>query len=113
MGGLLICIILLIFGPWFIKLAIGDVYLPAMVPLIILMVAHLLTLWAGSSNVVLSMIGNEHDVLVSVVCSTLLNLILNILLIPMFGMIGAAISSAAALILWRIILRMYFIRRLG
>ena len=112
-GGFLICIILLIFGPWFIRFAIGDAYLPAMLPLMILMIAHLLTLWAGSSNIVLSMIGNENDVLVSVVCSTLVNLVLNYLLIPKFGMIGAASSSAAALILWRIILRTYYINRLG
>ena len=45
--------------------------------------------------------------------AAVLNLVLNLLLIPAFGIVGAAVASAISLISWNLILAVLVYRRLG
>lgn len=100
-------------GRQLIALAVGPAYLGAFVPLLVLSGAHLLTLWAGTTNVLLNMIGRERDVLVAALVATAVNILLNLILIPRLGILGAACSSAGSLMVWRGVLSLYLRRRLS
>lgn len=100
-------------GEWVIQFAMGKGYGTAFMPLMILSTAHLLTLWAGTTNVLLTMLGHERDVLVAAVVSISINFVLNLVLVPQFGMIGAASATAIALAIWRGMLSVYVRLRLN
>jgi O-antigen/teichoic acid export membrane protein len=102
--GLFVVVVYLVVGDWLIAVAVGPEYLGAYVPLAILSIAHLLTLWAGTTNVLLTMIGRERDVLVAAIVAVSTNVVLCFLLVPRFGLVGAASGSATSLVVWRIML---------
>jgi O-antigen/teichoic acid export membrane protein len=95
-----------------IRLAVGAQFEGAYLPLLVLAAAHVATLWAGTTNVLLNMIGRERDVLVCAGVSATLNVLLCALAIPRWGMLGAAVGSALALVAWRILLSRFLRRRL-
>jgi O-antigen/teichoic acid export membrane protein len=99
--GALVFLAYLLVGKPVISIVIGAAYEPAFVPLVILCLAYLATMWAGQTNVILNMTGHERDVLYCAVLSLVVNLILNILLVPPFGMIGAASATTISLLAWR------------
>lgn len=107
--GFIVVAIYFLWGERLIIFTAGEQFLPAFIPLLILSVAHLLTLWAGTTNVLLNMIGREGDVLLSVVASLVTNVALNGMLIPLYGIIGAAIATSVSLVVWRLLLS-YFVR---
>lgn len=111
-AGAVVVLIYVVFGRQLISLTVGDAYLPAFMPLLILSAAHLATLWAGTTNILLNMIGRERDVLASALASMAANVVLNWLLIPRMGMTGAAIGMAASLVVWRMLLSVYVNLRL-
>lgn len=111
-GGLVVAAALALWGRPIIHWTAGAEFGGAYGPLLILVVAHLATLWAGSTNVLLNMIGREKDVLACVAAASLVNLVLNIALIPRFGMLGAAAASATGLVVWRALLAMVLRMRL-
>ncbi len=102
-----------LFGKPIISLAVGPAYLGAFLPLMVLSGAHLMTLWAGTTNVLLNMIGRERDVMTAALVSTALNIALNFILIPRLGILGAACSSAGSLVAWRGMLSLFLRRRLA
>jgi O-antigen/teichoic acid export membrane protein len=83
-----------IFGPEF-----GAAYLP----LLILCAGQLVNAATGCAILLLNMTGNERYPLLATMVAAFLNVMLNLLLIPPYGIHGAAIataSSTAALQLW-------------
>lgn len=111
--GALVFAIYGLFGRSLIEIAVGPDYLGAFVPLLVLSAAHLLTLWAGTTNVLLNMIGREKDVMITALVATGVNISLNLILIPRLGILGAAFSSAGSLMVWRGVLSLYLRRRLA
>jgi O-antigen/teichoic acid export membrane protein len=112
-GGAVVACVLVGAGARLVALAVGEGYAGAWLPMVVLCVAHLATLWAGTTNVLLNMIGHERDVLACAAASALANLALNAVLVPRFGLLGAACASAVALILWRVLLAARLRKRLG
>jgi O-antigen/teichoic acid export membrane protein len=104
MFGVALFLVYLVAGRWLLGWAVGPEYLPAYLPLVILSAAHAASLWAGTTNVLLTMIGHDRDVLGCAVVSVACNIGLNLVLVPRFGAIGAACSSAGALVIWRALL---------
>ncbi len=111
--GAAVFLVYLLAGRWLLDVAVGAEYSPAYVPLIILSASHAASLWAGTTNVLLTMIGNERDVLACAAVSVCVNISLNLVLVPRFGIVGAACSSAGALLIWRALLSWRLARRLG
>lgn len=110
--GALVALAYLVVGRPALAWGLGADYAAAWMPLMLLTAAHVATLWAGSTNMVLNMIGREREVLRAAIASVAVNLALSLLLVPAWGMMGAAVAAAAALVVWRVILSVYLRRAL-
>ena len=87
-----------------ILLLFGAKFVNGYVSLIILAIAHLVNASVGSVRYILVMSENERLVMYNTVTICILNILLNALLIPKFGMNGAAIATATSIILINIIM---------
>lgn len=74
----------------------GPEYIQGSLSLIILAIGQLVNVGTGAVAIMLIMSGHQNDWLVISCIAWLINLILNIALIPSFGMIGSAIATSAA-----------------
>lgn len=95
---------LIIFGEGILKVAFGPEYAPGHIPLAILSAGQLINAAAGSVGLLLNMSGHERDTARGFAVATIINVVLNVLLIPRFGIAGAAIATAASLAIWNILL---------
>lgn len=95
--------ILLVFflkGRWLIDTLYGADYVNAFVPLLILASGQMIHALFGSVGLILNMTGHERDAVRWLAVSACCNIILSLLLIPVFGMQGAAIAAVASLLIW-------------
>ncbi len=96
--------ILSIFGPGFIQ---------ARPALTILVAGQLVNVTMGSVGLLLIMTGHEREVaIVTVVCASL-NIGLNLIMIPLWGLVGSALAVTIGIIAWNLVLVVLVRRRLG
>ena len=69
-------------------------------PLCILLIGQFINALSGSVGFILQMTGKQNTFKNIALISLLLNILLNIVLIPKYGLIGAATSSVICMILW-------------
>jgi O-antigen/teichoic acid export membrane protein len=86
----------------------GRQYIQASGVLIILACAQLVNAAAGPVSWVLSMTNNQNILATVMISSNLLNIILNVFLIPRFGLLGAAFSTGISVILLNL-LNLFFV----
>ena len=82
-------------------------------PLTILTLGYLSTLFAGFTVVVANMTGHEKATLVSIGISLGLNIVLNLALIPIYGMKGSAIATGTSLVAFNAFQWLQVRRRIG
>lgn len=87
-----------IFGKQLIYIAFGQEYLLAFEPLCILCCGLFVNLMFGPVGMLLRLTGHEKYSYKIILCGAMLNVLLNYLLIPKFGVIGASISTASCYI---------------
>lgn len=104
--------LLALLGPWVLSL-FGEAFGAAYGALLILMGGQLLNAFCGSVGVLLMMTGRHGVVAWLMGGSALVNVTLNLLLIPPFGLEGAAAATATTLVLWNLALLWVVVRRLG
>jgi O-antigen/teichoic acid export membrane protein len=68
---------------------------------------------AGSQLYVMTMTGHERSAAVLLVCCATVNAGASAVLIGMFGLIGAAIGTAASLVIWNVAMALFLRRRLN
>ena len=83
------------------------------IPLVILTLGQLANASFGSVGALLNMTGHEKDAMKGMMYSLGVNFVLAFLLIPIYGMVGAATSTAVSLMVWNMILRYYVKKRLN
>ncbi len=103
---------LIVFGGVFLSL-IGPEFAPARAALALLSAGQLVNAATGTVGTLLNMTGHERDVAASVGVSAVLNIVLNALLIPRFGLTGAAAATALGTLVWNVLLSFFVYRRLG
>lgn len=81
--------------------------------LVILMGGQLVNALSGPSGFMLTMTGHEKPAAYILCAGTLLNVLLNALLIPRYGMNGAAFATAVSIALWNLTLVWYAKKRIG
>lgn len=96
--GLPIAATFFLFGDFLVPAIFGLGYADAILPLKILCFAQLVSAFFGSVGFLLNFSGNEAQSAKTLVKCTLLNVLLNIFMIPAFGISGAASATALSLI---------------
>lgn len=81
--------------------------------LAILGIGQLVNVATGSVGLVLIMTRHEREVAKGLALASVLNIMLNVLLIPLRGIEGAAIASTATVMAWNIVLAVKTYRKLG
>ena len=101
-----------VFGQFFLALYPGD-FSAARVTLTILSLGQLINAATGTVAMLLNMTGHERDTALVVGVSAVVNIGLNLLLIPRFGLEGAAAATALGTLVWNVLLSYFVYRRLG
>jgi O-antigen/teichoic acid export membrane protein len=106
MTSLPIIFMLVCFGDYFITNLFGDEFLPAYPILIILCLGQFFNVVMGSVGLVLNMTNNESSTLKILFFVFCANLFLFLILVPIYGVIGAAYSVSISYVLVNVITAM-------
>lgn len=109
----LVLILLLLFGKNILTLfgkSINE-YTSGFATIIILSFGQLFNVAVGSVGYILTMAKLEKYVFVGLTLGIISNLILNSLLVPKFGIQGAAIATSTSMILWNVVMLYFVIRK--
>ena len=103
---------LIIFGEPFLRI-FGPDFTAGHAALAILSVGFLVDAAAGSVGQMLNMTGHEGDSAKAIGTSAVLNVALNLLLIPRLGMVGAAAATATSMAVYNTLLAAFVYKRFG
>jgi len=105
-------VVMILFGRWFLLL-FGPEFAAGGTALTILTAGHLFSTAIGLVGMILIMSGHDRDAAATFAACGVLNIILNALLIPRWGLNGAAVATTVSLLAWNIVLTLLLHRRLG
>lgn len=91
-------------GEWLIASLFGAEYTSGYPVLVLLVLAQVMSVATGSVGLFMNMTGHETDAVRMLGVALLVNLVLCLILIPLYGVVGAAIAVAVATILWNLLL---------
>lgn len=95
---------IIIIGPGHVLMFVfGEKYIEAVVPLQILACAYFIPLFMGPTASFLTALGKTKIILFNTIFVYLLGVTLNLLLIPKYGLNGAAVATTASFIIYRIL----------
>jgi|SaaInlLV_10m_DNA_2_1039722.scaffolds.fasta_scaffold00838_12 O-antigen/teichoic acid export membrane protein len=97
-----ILIFLIIFGKYILGI-FGEEFEKAYLVLVILIIGQMVNSFSGSVGYFLNMTGNQAIYQKVILVGLFINIILNVLLIPLYGLIGAAIATSISLALWNLL----------
>jgi O-antigen/teichoic acid export membrane protein len=108
----MMAIVLLLSGRWLLGI-FGPEFRDAYPALVILVAGGAVNAFTGVVAYFLTLTGRERIALAIFVAALALSLILNVILIPRLGLVGAAIASASALAAWNLAMLAYVRRAIG
>ncbi len=112
-ASLLLLGLFLLLGEAAVVRVFGNDYATAFPIAVILIVAQVVSAYLGPAGIMLNMAHLERAHLVVVIYVIAANIALNFLLIPLFGLYGAAYASLATLCIWRLSGAVQFERHTG
>lgn len=101
--GIGVAVVLILFGRWFLSI-FGPAFVSGHTALDLLCMGQLAALVSGPAGIILMMTGHERGMAISAVVTTVLNVVLNALLIPVWGIEGAATATAISTAVWACLL---------
>lgn len=108
-----VVIAFLFFGGQILTIVFGEEYRVGFRALAILACGQLVNAGVGSVGALLNMTGHEHDTMRATALAVVINVVLNLMLIPHFGIDGAAFATTVSLIVWNMLLWRRVRQRLG
>ena len=105
--------VLILAGDFVLVTVFGSEYRDAAFCLAILSIGQIVNATMASVGVLLNMTGHENDTLKGVFIAAVFNVLFNLLLIPPYGIEGAAVATAASVAIWNVHLAWLVRRRLG
>lgn len=93
--------VLVIFSSFFLNL-FGEGFLSGVSVLLILCIGQLINSLSGSVGVIMQMIGEQRVYQNLIISALVINLVLTLLLTPLYGGIGAATATVVSMIFWNI-----------
>jgi O-antigen/teichoic acid export membrane protein len=109
---LMVSVILAVIGKFLLSL-FGLEFIVAFVPLLVLLCGQIVNALTGSVALIMTMTGYQNKAGAIVAISAGINVLLNVLLIPLMGLAGAAISTAFTMVLWNLAMLTFVRRRIG
>jgi O-antigen/teichoic acid export membrane protein len=100
-------------GKQFFSLIFGPDFAASFGPLVILLVGQMVNSAVGSVGLLLNMTGHERETLRWSAAAAGINIVLNLLLVPLYGFQGAAAATTISMILWNTLFWLAVRRRLG
>lgn len=91
----------------------GPEFVGARWPLTLLVIGYLMNSGAGAVGILLNMTGHQNATARVFTVAVVVNIALNLLTIPRFGIVGAAFSTALTMASWNVWLSVMVRRRLG
>jgi len=105
-------VVLLVAGKFGLGL-FGASFTVAYPALVILCVGQVVNALCGCVGYLMIMTGNERTAARILCCAAILNVLLNATLIPIWGLIGAAIATSITLVVWNVWMLVVVWKRLG
>lgn len=112
-GSLPLAVLFMSAGGTIVGWVFGHEYTAAHVPLAILAVGQLTLGILGLTGPLVSMTGFEKDVSIVMWASSAGNIVLNLIFIPILGLVGAAVATAITVIFWHVYLFLLAKNELG
>uniref|UniRef100_B8HTN5 Polysaccharide biosynthesis protein n=1 Tax=Cyanothece sp. (strain PCC 7425 / ATCC 29141) TaxID=395961 RepID=B8HTN5_CYAP4 len=109
---LLISAGLMTFSSWLL-LMFGRDFIQGQLSLIILCIGQIVNTAMGSVGFLLTMTGHERQTAIAMGLGAAFNVMLNLLLIPRWGVNGAAIATASGIIIWNVLMALWTKRLTG
>ena len=106
-------LLIIFFGPLMIRTLYSPEFADSYVPLVIICFGQLINASFGSVGSLLNMTGHEKDTTKSIFVGATVNVLLNLLLTPTWGPIGAATATTVTLIVWNVIMWQKVRSRIG
>lgn len=106
------CIGLLLLGGKFLGL-FGSEFVEGRTALVILTAANTLTAFFGTVMYIMMMTNNQNPAAMIMLGVTILNAIMNIMLIPILGIMGAALATGLSTVIWNLSFYLFIRRRLA
>lgn len=91
----------------------GEEYEAGYLALLILVIGQFVNAFVGSVGFFLNMTGYQKELNKMVLFAAVINIILNYVLIPIYGINGAAVATAISLSTWNILAAFYIKRKFG
>lgn len=109
---LIVSISIIYFADIVIEKFVGTIFLEGIPVIIILTTGHVINASLGSVATIMNMTGHQLATLYGFLFGSLISILMNTLLIPYYGIIGAALSSVMGMIVWNVFLTLY-LNKLG
>lgn len=93
-------LLFVIFGGDLLRLMFGEDFVRGYASLLILTLGQVFNASRGAVGQLLMMTGNAWYATTGVAISALMNVLLNVALVPKFGIIGAAVATAGSMVIW-------------
>jgi len=90
----------------------GPEFVVAYVPLLVLAGGQLVNTINAGGGFLMTMTGHEKSAVALIAVASVVNLALSAVLIPLMGLLGAAVAAASASIVWNVLLLSFSLRRL-
>ncbi len=108
-----VTLVLILGGKTILSLVFGPEFVQAYTSLVILCVGQFFNAFMGPVGLVLNMTGLERFTARGVIIAALTNLLLGLILIPRYGIVGAAAATACSVAVWNIVLAFWLYRKTG
>lgn len=106
--GIIGIIVIAIAGPWFLSLIYGDKFIQARSVLVILILGSICPLYNTFYHAIYNAAKLNKYIQLFDTAQVAINLLLDVILIPYFGIMGAAVATPTAYIIRTIVLKVHF-----
>jgi len=107
-----IVLFFIIFAEWALSFS-GDSFTLGVSALLILLAGRFYSSICGSVGSILQMTGNQHLFQNILLVAAIVNVVLNYLLIPLYGITGAAVASFICVVFWNTVMLFVVKRKFG
>lgn len=107
-----IILLLILLGKYILGI-FGSVFITGYTVLLLLLLGQSINALLGSTGNFLNMTNNQNKLMMFVSFSLILNIILNYLFIPIYGINGAAFATMVSVIVWNVLATLYIYKKFG